>query len=504
MSSLLQPRHLAAAHLAACAVILAWDLYTAARTARIRTIPAPLALVSGVGGLLLLPALVVLLVSDSFMAGRALYSIAWVWPLTTGFIALQAVLSVRYRLAAPPTGWFIAAYDLFVALVATSRYALFIDVALPAPFVALVAAERDAIAFAAQPLALLVPWFLYVPIFAPVTPGRAGPSTAMRAALATLAAAWTALLVIQLPAGVRAVSSYDRYAAVRLQERPDSDFTIGVKVFPALDAAPPRTPVQNDLALADSIGAGALSIYVRPAGSTAAELDSLARALDRVRGDKTIIVALDLSGSERVPGARAPWLRARVADAVRIARRVHPDWVVPVLDPVRAAAPGGALSAREWIAYLNAAAAAVHGADTSVRVMMHVGGFGRADSTLFAWAASSAAPVDGIALSLFPGLGGAATLDARLRTADRWLRALHDGRPVWVLESGGFPLSHGAPSQARAIWGTLAWATSRPAVKGLVVYQAGDYGSPTGLRSAGGRLRLAALTVRSAVRALGE
>jgi len=41
----------------------------------------------------------------------------------------------------------------------------------------------------------------------------------------------------------------------------------------------------------------------------------------------------------------------------------------------------------------------------------------------------------------------------------------------------------------RTIWGVLAWATAQLPIKGLVVYEGGDYNSVRGLRAAGGRLR---------------
>jgi len=131
-------------------------------------------------------------------------------------------------------------------------------------------------------------------------------------------------------------------------------------------------------------------------------------------------------------------------------------------------------------------------------VLSHVGGFSADDSALYAWSASRASPVDGTALSLYPGLGGAANLDARMRVADSWLRASRSSKPVWVLEAGAFPLAHGEESQARALWGALAWATSRAAIKGLIAYQASDYRVPIGLRTAAGRLRPAAAVLRRA------
>jgi hypothetical protein len=506
MSGLLEPRHLATAHLVMCAVILLWNLFTAARTSQIRSIPTPVAIVSAFAGLLLLPALVALLVTDSTVTGRVLYSIAWLWPVTVTLITAQAVLSARFRLTSPAVTFFIAAYDVLVTLIAVSRYWMSVSDAVPAALVALVAAERSAIAFSAQPLSLLMPWFLYLPIFAPVSPGRAGPAAIFRTLLATLAAAWTALVVLNLPAGARAVTSYARYATERLQERPDSDFVVGLKILPVITGAPQPTVLRNDLALADSVGAGALSAYVAPAGATNPALDSLARALDEARGDKVLIVGLDLSDAEPLPAAaRARYFRARVANIVRIATLLHPDYVVPVVDPAGAASRAlGSLPATVWIAYLRDAANAVHRAQPRVHVMAHVGGFGARDSSIFAWAASDSSPVDAAAMSLFPWLGGAAALDARTRTATGWLRADRTDKPVWVLAAGGFPLAQGSVSQARSIWGALAWATSQQAVKGLIVYEASDYAEPLGLRSAGGRVRTGALTVRQAVRALGE
>src|SRR6185437_5175662 len=331
MSGLLEPRHLATAHLVMCAVLLLWNLFTAARTSQIRSIPQPVAIVSAFAGLLLLPALVALLVTDSTVTGRVLYSIAWLWPVMVTLITAQAVLSARFRLASPAVTFFIAAYDVLVTLIAVSRYWISVSDAVPTALVALVAAERSAIAFSAQPLALLMPWFLYLPIFAPVSPGRVGPAAVFRTLLATFAAAWTALVVLNLPAGARAVTSYARYATERLQERPDSDFVVGLKILPVITGAPQPTVLRNDLALADSVGAGALSVYVAPAGATNVALDSLARALDEVRGDKVLIVALDLSNAEPLPAAmRARYFRSRVVNLVRIATRLHPDYVVPV------------------------------------------------------------------------------------------------------------------------------------------------------------------------------
>jgi hypothetical protein len=186
----------------------------------------------------------------------------------------------------------------------------------------------------------------------------------------------------------------------------------------------------------------------------------------------------------------------------RIARVLRPDYLVPVVDPNGAAARQiGEIPEELWIAYLRDAARAAHRASPKTRVMVHVGGFGSRDRTLYQWATSSGAPIDAVALSLSPWLGGADVLDARLGAAD----ALIDSAPppeLWILEASGLPLTHGSGSQARAIWGALAWATRRPVVKGFIVFEAGDYDSPLGLRSPSGHFRPAAMMVRGAVEAM--
>jgi hypothetical protein len=59
----------------------------------------------------------------------------------------------------------------------------------------------------------------------------------------------------------------------------------------------------------------------------------------------------------------------------------------------------------------------------------------------------------------------------------------------WVFAAGGYPLVHGEMSQVRSIIGVLAWATAEAPIKGLVVYEGGDYNTVRGLRAPGGRLR---------------
>jgi hypothetical protein len=501
MSRFIAPHRLASAHLAITALVLIWDLYTAGRIAKLRAMPRLMAFSSALGGLLLVPALTAVIVSGSITSGRTLSAIGWVWPVTVTIIAAQALYAAAGRMVAPPIGVTIAAFDLLLAIVATGRYLLSVGLPLGASLTALVAAQTGALTFSAQPLALLMPWYLYPPIVAPAAPARPSRTPLFRTLLAAVAAAWGTLIVTQIPAALRAVRSYDRYATARLQERPDSGFAVGLKVFPTLTGAPSPLALQNDLSLADSVGAGALSLYLAPRAIAGAVLDSLSHALEDARTNRRLIVALDLGAEPALPpGEAARYFRRRVADLQQIARRLHPDYLVPAIDPVGSATRAlGYVPLEVWITYLREAASAIHHTDPAVRVMLHVGGFSPRDSTLYTWATSPGSPIDAIGLSFFPWLGGAETLDARLRRADTWMHGAASRKEHWVLEAGGFPLAHGERAQARALWGTLAWASARPAVRGVIVYEASDYRAPLGLRAATGRLRPATLTVKAAI-----
>ena len=105
---------------------------------------------------------------------------------------------------------------------------------------------------------------------------------------------------------------------------------------------------------------------------------------------------------------------------------------------------------------------------------------------------------------LFPSPSGVITLDAAKGAADRWMAVSHSAKDHWVWAAGGFPEAHGEASQERAVWAALAWATTRPAVKGVIVNEAGDYGTIQGMRAADGHIRQAAWALRRAMKGLRE
>ena len=197
---------------------------------------------------------------------------------------------------------------------------------------------------------------------------------------------------------------------------------------------------------------------------------------------------------------------ARSQDLQRIARRLHPDYLIPADEPYgRAVNALGSLSLDEWRRYLTAAAHTIHATDPHIKVAVAASTFDERDSALFAWAASPQSPIDVVGFSLYPDFDGAVTLDERTHAADRWIQSLsHPVKELWVFSAGGYPSVHGERAQELAVWGALAWASSRSTIKGIIVSDADDYGSITGLRAASGRLRPATLAVARAVHRLRD
>jgi hypothetical protein len=495
-------------HIALSIIVLLWDLYVARRMTQTRGVPPVIGALTGLAALLIAPALLVALVSSSSLAGRALHTISWVWPLTAVLVTVQAAAATARGHIARAAGIPIVLYDAVLAAVYVTRWIISRGDSPPDSLLALSAAQTGAQAVAASRLAILSPWFLHVPILAPATPSRRRFGATIRVGLATLAVAWTALIALQVPRSARALASYDRYADDRLQERPEGDFMIGLKIFPVLRAGPAPLALRADLDLADTLGVGALAVMLAPEGATSRSLDSLARSLERQRSaGRRLIAALGHARGAREQWRASPeaYAEARSREATRIARRLRPDFLVPVVDPFGAGRRQvGAVQPAEWTRLIDAMARSAKAVDPRIRIVAHVGGFTRRDRLLFDWAARAESPVDVIAISLMPWYDGAESLDRDMIAADKWIAAAQSAKEIWVLEARGFPAVHGELNQERALWGALAWATSHSAVKGYVVYQASDYESPTGLRAPGGRIRRAAAAVRRAIRTLRE
>jgi hypothetical protein len=326
--------------------------------------------------------------------------------------------------------------------------------------------------------------------------------------MSSLAFLWVLIIVaFGIPRAIDSVRAVENHASDRLRERPEGDFEVGLKILPDVRTQPSPAAIRRDFGLADTIDVGAITVVVVPDAARPV-IDSLARVLDRTRHDSTtLIIALGYRGKllpELAPQPLDEYQRLATLD--RIVRRIHPDIVLPAEDPYGSGARAvGRLPVERWQAYLARAARVAKAADRRVKVGVSVSitAFTR-DSALYAWAARRGSPMDLVGFSFFPTPYVGGDLDALERAADRWMRATPPSKDHWVFATGGYPLAYGERIQERTIWQVLAWATEHPVIKGLVVYEAGDYGQSRGLRAPNGRMRSAALAVTRAIRGLRE
>jgi hypothetical protein len=487
------------------AVVLAWDVFLAGHIAQQRGVPREVAALSGLAALLVAPALVIAVATSSTLTSRSVSGVAWIWPVTVAIFVLQSLYATMRRLVTPWIGVPIAAYDLLLMAVAATRYMGGGGGSPPAWAVALAAAHTTAVGALVGPWALSSPYALLVPLVAPAFPPRWRISRPVRFVLAVQAGAWVVATGLWLPYAAAAVRSYDRYSAETLPARPGGDFSVGLRLLPALDAPPSPLDLRNDLALLDTTGAEIVSVVVNPDGAHRQTLDSLARVFDPLRRDSTILIVTlgypDNAGTAYrldPPAYRA----ARVADVERIAHELHPDYLVLADEPYGLGARAlGRLRVLEWIKYLNAAALAVHTADPRIKTGIAASSYDARDSALYQWAAAPGSPIDAVGFTFFPTFGGAVSLDARMQIADRWMQRLPaPQKEQWIFAAGGNPAAHGEDAQARAVWGEVVWGASHAAIKGVIVADAADYNTITGLRAASGRLRPAADMVARASR----
>jgi hypothetical protein len=493
-------------HIVVSILLLLWDVAIAGRIARLAIAPRAVAAISAVTGLLMVPALLVSLATSSILYGPALDTLSWLWPAAVALAAVQAIYATGRRLVNPLIGAPIAAYDTLLAIAAATQFAIGRGAEPPTWALAVLAAHRATLTYV-SPAALVSAATLSVPILTPIFRARWSASATVRLIIATLAACWTTVLALEIPRALRALTSYAPYASDRLRERPDGDFAVGIKLLPLLDGPPPAVALRSDLALADTLGVSTLRIDLSPAAATSVTLDSLRRSLEHLARDSTLLVVALADHPPMVFAHRPRVLDEprRLAALDRIARALHPDYVLPVVEPYGAAARvHGRLPLERWRDYLSRAAAVVHRVDPSIRVGVSASSYDSADSALYAWAAAADSPVDVPGFSFVPHATGARALDAQHRIADRWMRAAHPTKPQWVWAVQGLPMAHGEANQERTLWGTLAWATARSTIKGLIVAEAGDYETTTGLRAPDGRLRRAAFALARAVKALRE
>ena len=492
-------RLLAALYIVVSAAAIAWDILMAGRIAQLRRIPRAFQAITGMAGLLLIPALVVAYTAQSLLYGRAILLVAWLWPFTCLLFLLQTLYALARRLVTPFFGFPLLVYNAVIATVALTKFVITRGDS-PVEFaLALNAAQASMLGtFFGAPV-LWNPIYLQVPIFAPSLPARWGFTRFARVVIGVVVIIVTALVLVELPGAYAGIKSYGPHSNDQLQEHPQGDFRIGLKIFPDLRGGPPPTAITNDLALADTLDVDAISIVVDPEAARGVALDSIARSIDIARSDSTlIIVALGYpkKGAEEIKQSRENYTLARLKDVDRISRRLKPDYLIPAVDPtVEGSRVLGDQSTDYWMNYFTRASRVAHYIYPRIKVGISMSSYGTRDSTLYAWAARRGSPIDVLGFTLFASFDGMRSLDTDLRVAQRWMRTFPNPKEHWVFGAGGYPLVHGEENQRRAILAVLAWATTQSEITGLVVYEGGDYNTVRGLRAPSGRLRPAAAEV---------
>ena len=502
-------RVLAAGFVVFSVAAILWDILLAGRIAQLPRMPRGFQAVTAFAGLLLAPAILVAISGASILYGRAIQTVSWLWPLTAMLFAFQALYALARRLVTPLVGFPLLVYDLIIAIVAIAKYSISRGTEPPQFMLALTAAQATMLRlFFASP-ALWSPVHLQIPLFSPSLPARYRFTRLVRVVLAVFAIAMTALVLVEVPGGIAAVRSYAAHNKDQLQEHPEGDFRIGLKIFPDLRNGPPPLAIEKDLELADTLGVDAISIVIDPEAARGVALDSIARSVERLRTDSTLlIVALGYPKDAELRFRRSSsvYTDERIRDVNRIARRLRPDILIPAVEPY---SEGSRLIGSQppayWIEYVTRAANIAHYVNPHIRVGIGISAYGARDSVLYTWAAGPQSKVDVVGFSLLAGFDGVTSTDSYERIAQRWMKqyAAHP-KEHWVFAAGGYPMVHGEANQQLALRDVISWATSQPAIKGLVVYEAGDYEATRGLRAPGGHLRSSVASLLRWQRALAE
>ena len=487
------------AHLALSAVFLLWNVLLAGRINRQRAVPRLLSTLTALGGLLIAPALLILVASTSLITGRSVSTIGWIWPVTATLIAAQAFHATAARLVSPVIGVPILLYDILAAATALGGYLIAQGELTSGPLLTLVAASGSAVAMVAGSTAAISPLHATIPLLSPAHPSRWRIIAGWRLAIAAVAAAWVVLVGAAWPAATRALAGYDGFANAEFRPRTDEPFAVGLEILPALAAPPLAVAVRNDLELVGNGEVDAVLVTIARRGAGNLALDSLARVLEPFRRDGLILIAgMEPGGALRDEARSSRDDSLYFAIAARVARRLRPDYLVTLHDPAGAdARPRGAYALARRQLEIRAFTAAVKRVDSRIRVGLSVVP-GVRDSAVHAWAASADSPLDAVGFTILADAAGGPRIDARIRTADAWMRRSGTLKEHWLFRAGGAPSLHGDIAQDRAIAGLVGWAMGRPGFRGAVVTHAGDYGSMRGLRAPSGRLRVGWATISKA------
>lgn len=499
-------RLLATGYLVFSVAVILWDILLAGRIAQLQRTSRGFQAITAFAGLLLAPAILVAISGASILYGRAIQTVSWLWPLTTILFTLQALYAIGRR---PLVGFPLFAYNAIIMIVAVAKYSISRGAQPPEFALALTAAQASMLRMFFGAPALWSPLYLQIPLFSPSLPARFGFTKAVRFVLTISAIGMAALVLVYIPSGVDAIHSFRAHAKDHLQEHPDGDFRIGLKIFPDLRSGPPPLALTSDLELVDTLGVDAISIVINPEAAKGVALDSIARSVDQARTDSTLLI-VSLGYPKNAESAFRKSAKSytddRIKDVNRIARRLRPDYLIPAVEPYSEGERIiGSQPPQYWIDYLTRAANIAHYVNPHIKVAVAASAYGDRDSVLYSWAAGPQSKIDVVGFSLLAGFKGVTLTDSYELIAQRWMKQYADHpKEHWVFAAGGYPMVHGEPNQQLALWDVLSWATAQPAIKGLVVYEAGDYDASRGLRAPGGRLRSSVAAVLRAQRGLAE
>lgn len=499
---------LAPAHLALTVIILIWDVVLAGRIAQNRQAPRVFQAICGLAALLLVPGVLVHLATSTVMTGRAVAAMDWIWPVVVLLFTVQSLYALSKRLVNWAWGFPIAVYNILIATISVTRYLVAHGRAPSEPLVAILAAQSLAMVFASGTATVMAtPFYINMPMVSPAFPASRGLTASFRALMAVTALTWSVFIIaLGVPRAIVQLRNYDAHRNDPLRERPEADFAVGLKMFPDVLSPPSAAAIRGDSGLRETMDVEAVSVVVIP-GATKLAIDSLAKVIGAARRDSTLLLVTLGYRGKVIPELGPVGLddQQRLATLKLAIERLRPDIVLPAEDPYGSGQRAlGTLSPERWQSFLTEAARVAKATDKNVRVGVSASAFTRNDSALYAWAAAPGSPIDVVGFSLFPSPYVGGGIQADTRTADRWMRVMPPKKEHWIFATGGYPLAFGERSQENAVWEVLAWGTDHPAIKGAIIYEAGDYGVARGLRAPNGRTRPVTLRVIKAIQQLRE
>jgi hypothetical protein len=487
---------LPAACTGAAVALVAWNLTQGVRLSSLPDASRPMRMLASLSAFLLLPSMLIAVLAPTAPGARVLGPLAWMWPMVTVGVLVAGVWSAGYRRAPAFISLSLTLFNLFAAWVALARWLAGEGVSLPAwalapgALVSSLAAEVYGDAHYPWAAALLMPALV------PATPSRRRLARLARAVLIAGCAVFAIGIAAGTPRAFATLVALEALAPPEAPAAPRAALAIGLRCFGDLSGSPSAAAARRELALADSLGVSAVHVALRASGTGAAALDSVSRALAPRRDSVVLVVTLLLGGFRPGEGGSGEETRLEALD--RVVRRLRPDVLVPAeLIPAGRHAP--ALDA--WVRHYDRVAEVARRADRRIVVALGTEARTDTDSAAVEWVMQRNAPVRAIALAVSDHGAHPERFLTALASISRWASFGLTPPDVWLLGVPTAPAVTGEVVQQRLVRYTLAWATARPWVRGVIAGEAGDITAPTALQTATGRRRRAVAEVAAALRA---